>query len=153
MYVFSGIISFYAPYTASVSPIVKRLDRTSCTVSIQDRPWLRNPFSSVHAIALSNIGELASGLAMVTTLQYHPHLRGIPIQISTEYYHKARGIVIAVSSIASAIECIDSIESPTLIKLSTDIYDSSSDDLVLARTSVVWSVSKKDKSNKSSKIE
>jgi len=122
-----------------VSPLVEYIDQSSCVATMIDQPWLRNPFSSVHAIALANLGELASGLVMMTALQYHPRLRGIPVQISTEYYHKARGKIIAKGTIDTA--AFESITSPTQFKIHANIYDSQSDEIILAKTSVIWSIS------------
>ena len=63
--------------------------------SLVDRPWLRNPFSCVHALALANLGEFSSGMLMVNWLAYHKDKRGIPIKIETEYLKKARGKILA----------------------------------------------------------
>lgn len=65
----------------------------TCVATFEDRPWLRNPFQSVHAVALTNIGEVASGVAIVSILQdkRFKHIRGIPTRIDTEYFKKGRG--------------------------------------------------------------
>jgi hypothetical protein len=35
------------------------------------RPWLRNPFKSVHALALANCAEMATGLVGVTAIEVY----------------------------------------------------------------------------------
>ena len=42
-YLFSGLISFYAPYTSSILPVVNELTSDTCVVTMRDWPWLRNP--------------------------------------------------------------------------------------------------------------
>jgi acyl-coenzyme A thioesterase PaaI-like protein len=49
----------------------------------------------VHAIALMNVAEFASGAAMTTALP--PGYRGIVTKISIEYFKKARGKITAES--------------------------------------------------------
>ena len=44
-YVFSALVGFFSPYSASVGGHVKALNPGSCTVTCTDRPWKRNPFS------------------------------------------------------------------------------------------------------------
>jgi hypothetical protein len=92
-YVFSGIAAFIAPYTASVAPCVQNLTTNSCEATIDDLPWLRNPFGSIHAVAITNLGEFVTGLSVLTLLQQekYGHLRGIPVSIETEFIKKARG--------------------------------------------------------------
>jgi hypothetical protein len=96
-YVFSGIAAFVAPYTASVAPCVQNLTSNSCIATMEDYPWLRNPFGSLHAVALTNLGEFATGLSVLCLLQEekYKHLRGIPVSIETEFIKKARGTVTA----------------------------------------------------------
>lgn len=56
----SAIIGFFAPYSSSISPTVHMLRRDGDTlrtsVSIDEQLWLRNPFRSIHAVALTNLG-------------------------------------------------------------------------------------------------
>jgi len=58
-----------------------------------DRHRLRNHFDSIHAVAMTNLGELASGLAMTAALP--EQLRGIPVHFTVEFENKARGEIVA----------------------------------------------------------
>lgn len=91
----SGCIGMFAPYTSSIGAFVEDISEHNCTVSMHDYPWLRNPFQSLHALALANLGESASGIAMICQLEKHRNIKGIPIKISTSYYKKARGTITA----------------------------------------------------------
>ena len=98
-YVFSGIAAFIAPYSSSINPHVKSLQSCYSEITMPDYPWLRNPFGSLHAIALANLGEFASGLCMMSALQYHKNLKGIPVSIEVEFIKKARGTVTAKGAV------------------------------------------------------
>ena len=62
--VFSFLIGFYVPYSGSVSPLIEEISKGSASVSIKEKWFIRNHLKSVHAIALANVGEFSSGLAM-----------------------------------------------------------------------------------------
>ncbi len=88
------MLSFYiglvAPYSSSISARILKLTKEESVVAISDLPWLRNPFNSVHAIALANLAELASGLGVMTAMQHAKGVRGIvtrsaPSSVSRAY--------------------------------------------------------------------
>lgn len=54
---YSGLVCFYAPYTGSIhSRVVDFSSLHKCVIEMPDLPLLRNPFGSVHAAALTNLG-------------------------------------------------------------------------------------------------
>ena len=94
-YVFDGIIGLVAPYSSSIHSHVKEMRRGYVRVEMTEYPWLKNPFNSIHAIALANLGELCSGLSMVSSMQHitDRKVRGIISKIEIEYHKKARGVI------------------------------------------------------------
>eukprot|EP00123_Amoebidium_parasiticum_P019559 comp26794_c0_seq1/m.47120 comp26794_c0_seq1/g.47120 ORF comp26794_c0_seq1/g.47120 comp26794_c0_seq1/m.47120 type:complete len:209 (-) comp26794_c0_seq1:512-1138(-) len=97
---FSFCTGVTAPYTASITPFVEDLNSTQAVISIEDRPWLRNPFGCLHAACLANLTEAAIGVAAVTAMERAgPHVRGVVVDLKVDYVKKARGTVTAYAPV------------------------------------------------------
>jgi len=96
-WLFARIFSRTVPYSGSVSPRIRLLEPGHARVEIPDRRSNRQHLGSVHAIALLNVAEMTSGLAMMAGLP--DGIRGIVTNISMEYLKKARGTITAVATV------------------------------------------------------
>ena len=96
-WLFKQIIANKIPYTGSIKADVQRLEPGHCEVLMKYRKSNTNHLNSIHALALSNLGEFTSGLAMMTGLP--PNIRGIVTNINTDYLKKARGHLLAKAQV------------------------------------------------------
>jgi len=88
-WLFNFLIRFINPYTGALGGRVVDLQKGSAKIELNDRRAIRNHLNSIHAIALTNLGEFTSGLALISL--FTDNMRGIPVQIKINFIKKARG--------------------------------------------------------------
>ena len=94
---FSFLLGRAARYTGTIGATVDSIETGKAVVTMRDRAVVRNHLKSVHAIALMNLGELATGAAVM--YQVDGRGRGILKHIGMDYLKKARGTITATCEI------------------------------------------------------
>lgn len=130
-WIFSRLLGRSVPYTGSVRPRVEELRPGYARISMRDRRAVRNHLDSIHAIALANLAEVTSGLAMI--VGQPDDSRSIVTGFSIEYFKKARG-PLAAECAAATVDA--SVEREHLIE--SVVRDSAGD--VVAKATARWRV-------------
>lgn len=128
---FSFLFGRFVPYSGSIRPLIDALAPGHARVLLRDRRGVRNHLRSIHAIALVNAGEMATGLALLSACG--SDVRAILTGISIEYTKKARGTI--------AVECRGPETVPAEKKeweLTSVLTDEAGE--VVARTTARWLV-------------
>lgn len=129
-WLFSRLLGWMVPYTGSIGARVESLVPGQVTVSLREHRAVRNHLSSIHAIALVNLAEVASGLAMLTALP--PNARGIVTGLRISYAKKARGRLLAESRVVPPEVGPEAVEA----EVTATIRDAAGDEVAVA--TVTW---------------
>lgn len=132
-WIFSRLLGAMVPYSGSISPHVRELRPGYARTTMRDRRGVRNHLNSVHAIALVNLGEVTSGLAMISALP--AGTRSIVTELTAEFLKKARGPLTAECRCEVPANIGETLEQ----RVTAEISDRSGE--VVARVHVTWRVS------------
>ncbi len=127
----SKILGLCIPYTSTVTPEVLQLERGHVRIAMADRRRVRNHLNSVHAIALANLGEVCTGMAL--TLSLPEDRRSILTEIRVKYLKKARGRLTAVSRFEVPPEFLEG-----EVEVESEIENS--EGVVVATITATWKV-------------
>jgi acyl-coenzyme A thioesterase PaaI-like protein len=120
------------PYSGALGARIVTLEPGVARLRLRDRRAIRNHLGSIHAVALANLGELASGLAMTSALP--GNVRSIVVSLSVEYLKKARGVLEAESRVS-----VPTVSSPLDHEVRAVIRDASGAEVAIV--TVRWRLS------------
>jgi acyl-coenzyme A thioesterase PaaI-like protein len=130
-WLFSKLFSRFIPYSGTVNPEILELSPGRAVIAIEERRKVQNHLHCVHAIALANLGEMSTGLALGFGMP--AGTRSILVRVSCEYLKKARGRLVATA------------EAPAVVSAETRDYEVTSlirdgKGETVAKTVAVWKV-------------
>lgn len=129
-WLFSRAFGRAVPYSGSIGALIEALEPGYCRARLRERRAVRQHLGSVHAVALVNLGEMTSGLAM--TMALPDGVRGIVTSLEAEYLKKARGVLTAEARVT--VPPIGT--GPVDHRVETTVRDQAGDAVCVVRT--VW---------------
>lgn len=130
--VFSKLLGRMVPYTGTIDARVAELAPGRCRVGLSDHRAVRNHLDCIHAIALVNLGEVATGLA--TLMAAGDDVRGILTGVSAEYVKKARGDLTA----ECRVDVPAALTGRVTVEALAEVRDAAGD--VVARVTARWTL-------------
>ncbi|MEW8508083.1 MAG: hotdog fold domain-containing protein [Candidatus Thiodiazotropha sp.] len=115
--IYSLLFGRLVPYTGTIRPMIEEISPGRARVTLRDRRAVRNHLNSIHAIALANLGELASGLALIAAMP--KSAKGIVTRLEIDYLKKARGTLTAIGE----AEVPETINEPTTLMARATIWN------------------------------
>ena len=88
-WLFTRLLFTLVPYSGTAGARIESLAPGRVELILPDRRRIRNHLGSIHAIALTNVAELASGLSLITCLD--TQVRAIVVGLEMDFLKKARG--------------------------------------------------------------
>jgi len=129
---FSKLIGRMAPYTGTINCRIEELSEGHAVVALPDRKAVRNHLNSIHAIALMNLGEVATGLAVMYGIDGRG--RGIIRSLNMDYLKKARGRITATCDVT-----LPTAPGDHDVNVNGELRDESG--VVVSRVRAVWKIS------------
>jgi acyl-coenzyme A thioesterase PaaI-like protein len=86
-WLFSRVVSWKAPYFATIRPRIEEFRPGFARVSMKKRRSVQNHIGTVHAIAICNLAEMAAGT--LTEISIPASMRWLPKGMTVEYLKKA----------------------------------------------------------------
>ena len=92
-WVFGRLFGFVVPYSGTVSPRFLELSPGHARIAMDDGRGVRNHLASIHALALANLAEMTTGLALGYAMP--DGMRSILTRLTIEWVKKSRGTITA----------------------------------------------------------
>lgn len=131
-YLYGRVLSQAIPYSGTVSPQIIEVVDGKVRVALKEKRKLKNHLNSIHAMALANLAELATG--MVVNFSLTDKHRAILTEFNIKYLKKARGVIEATAEVDHTE--LKKIQTQKSIKVVGTLKESSG--AVVAEVEAIW---------------